>query len=361
MAESDNHEVNPVCHDTEDVRNWTDTQIAGEMLQTAYSTLEKVFIPLIFAIGFVGNVTFLLILGRVKRMRTVTNFYLANLAAADLIVLSIELVVRILRYVNFNQVKSHPFYTDFGCGMFIFVAHLPTLSSISLITCVTFDRYFAICHPLKYRNTRIKKKISVILVILLWVISLVFSLCSVLAYGRLEYICIRWPPSEKYNNLPGIVRLCNPIHPFFQKDILEQVIHSIPYVAALIPNTFITISIVHRLTVPPPGENGNNQNERKKRRITWMLVANSVIFFACLAPYNILLVFGKVMNLSYRQQRYSEYTAFILVVLNSAINPILYGVVSPSYRRGFIKAFGLGNQIEPSEHAEQFETGGTTS
>ena len=104
------------CHHTEDVRNWTDTQIAGEMLQTAYSTSEKVFIPLIFAIGFIGNVTFLIILGKVKRMRTVTNFYLANLATADLIVLSIELFVRILRYVNFNHVKGQPFYTDFGSG-----------------------------------------------------------------------------------------------------------------------------------------------------------------------------------------------------------------------------------------------------
>ena len=37
-------------------------------------------------------------------------------------------------------------------------------------------------------------------------------------------------------------------------------------------------------------------------------------------------------------------------MLDSAVNPILYGVASPSYRRGFLKAFGLGkNQVELME------------
>ena len=42
--------------------------------------------------------------------------------------------------------------------------------------------------------------------------------------------------------------------------------------------------------------------------------------------------------------------SFILVMVNSAINPFLYGVASPSYRRGFLKAFGFARgQIDPSE------------
>ena len=66
------------------------------------------------------------------------------------------------------------------------------------------------------------------------------------------------------------------------------------------------------------------------------------------------------MNLSYCQQRYSEYTAFILVVLNSAINPILYRVVSPSYRQGFLKAFCFAkNRIEPLEQQETERTTAT--
>ena len=37
-------------------------------------------------------------------------------------------------------------------------------------------------------------------------------------------------------------------------------------------------------------------------------------------------------------------------MVNSAVNPILYGPVSPIYRRGCLKALGLyKNQVEQSE------------
>ena len=46
------------------------------------------------------------------------------------------------------------------------------------------------------------------------------------------------------------------------------------------------------------------------------------------------------------------YTVIMLKMLNSAINPILYGLASPSYRRGFLKAFDLTSKVEPTEVVE---------
>ena len=139
---------------------------------------------------------------------------------------------------------------------------------------------------------------------------------------------------------------------FFQVAILEHIVHSVPFIAALITNTIINIKIVKRL-IRSPGENGNQRNQQIKQRITLMLLANSVIFFSCLAPKHILLIFWSPLNFSYSAQRYYTRTLTILVMVNSAINPILYGLASPSYCRGFLKAFGIvKNQIEPMEDRE---------
>ena len=173
------------------------------------------------------------------------------------------------------------------------------------------------------------------------------------------YVCILWPPTEKYTHLPGRVKDCIPINPFFREDTLEYLNHSVPFFAALFTNIIINTMIIRRLMRPPPGENGNQQNYKMKRRITWMLLANSIIFFSCLAPYNFLLISGGFKS---PKHNYYRDIAFVFVMLNSAINPILYGVASPSYRRGFLKAFGLSkNQVEPMEDQETERTSATKS
>ena len=346
MSESDHN--NPICYQTEDVRNWSDTKIAYEILTSALATtlIVKAFIPIVFVIGFVGNAAFLLFLARVKTMRTITNFYLANLAVADLITIFTVTMTRFWQYVDFKQVQSWPFHTNFGCGMFYFTIHFTSLSSIFFITIISFERYFAICHPLRYRTTNKKRRSSYILTILTWIISTVLSFFRALASSKLVYECILWPSGEKYKYYPNTVRQCKPIHPFFREDILEHIVHSVPFIAAVITNTFVNIQVVQRLRRPPPGEHGYqpHQDQQIKRRITWMLLVNSVIFFLCLAPYNFLLVFMKLLNLSQRKQKYYEHVVFVFVMINSSVNPILYGVVSPSYRRAYFKAFGLSKE-----------------
>ena len=348
MAESDH----PNCDQFKDVQNWTDRKIADELFNL--TTVERIIVPIIFAIGLVGNVAFLLLLAKVKMMRTITNFYLANLAAADLITLSLATFTRPWRYLDPKQISTEPFHTSFGCIMYYFSIHVSILSSIFLITFVSFDRYFATCHPLKYRINKTKKKVNYILVLLTWIISAILSLLTSLGFGKLVHECILWPSREEYGYFPTVVRHCKPIHPLFQVEILEHLVHSVPFLAALMTNIIVNIKIVWKLTTQHPGENENQQRQIFKRRITWMLLANSVIFFSCLSPFHVLLIFEKVMNLSPSKQRSYLFITAISIYVNSAVNPILYGVASPSYRRGFLKLFGQSRrQVEPIGLEEQ--------
>ena len=357
MAELDHNGLNPICENNTDIRNWSDTKIVDEMLKSTLTTtiLVKAFIPVVFIIGGFGNVAFILLVVRVRMMRTTINFYLAHLAAADLMLLSVETLDHSWRYVSFKYVNSESFHTSIGCVMYYFFIHVAGLSSIILITLVSYDRYFSICHPIKYRITENKKQASYILTFLTWIISAILSLFRTLASTRLEYECILWPPREKYKYFPGIVRHCTPIHPYFQKEVLEHIVHSVPFITALVMNSIINVRIVQRLRRPPPGENGNQQNEQIKRRITWMLLANSVIFFCSLAPFHLFLLFERLLNLSDSQQMYYWDITFVFAMLNSAINPILYGVASPSYRRGYLKAFGIGRNYQETERTQSIQ------
>ena len=333
------------------IQNWTNHNITDAipvfpLANIVLAWLVKAFIPVVFVIGLVGNVAFLVLLIRVKTMRTITNFYLANLAAADLMVLFLKTLYQLWRH---QAVQSVPFHRGLGCGMFNYFSHKSSCASVLFITLVSFDRYFAVCYPVKYRNKKNKKQASYIFTLSLWMISALFGLLGTMSFGKLvvQY-CICWPSHEKYMYFPEEVKKCLPIHPSFE--MISLIVYLALFITSMIANSIINIKITQRLRRPPPGENGNKQNQKINRRITWMLLVNSVIFFCSLAPLNALSLVD-ILNLPYPKDFWG--IAFGIAMVNSALNPILYGVVSPSYRRGFLKAFGfVRNQIVPIEELE---------
>ena len=122
------------------------------------------------------------------------------------------------------------------------------------------------------------------------------------------------------------------------------------FFTAVVANSIINIKIVQGLTRLPIGENGHQQNVTIKRRTTWMLLINSLVFFCSLAPLNSV----KILNIPNQNPFFSWGIALGLAMVNSALNPILYGVVSPSYRRGFLKAFDMTrNQIVPKQRVSK--------
>ena len=208
--------LDEVTCDFMDVRNWSDKQIADEMF---YSTLETVkitvIVPFIFSVGMLGNSAFFLLLARVKTMRTLTNFYLANLAIADIVVLLVRLGQLMSRYRQSVLVWSEPVRESFGCVLNTFMCTLSCMASLNLITFISFDRYFAICKPVKYRLMKNKKRLSFIAILLIWILSPIFACPIILTHGRLVFKCIIWPSEEKYKNFPDFGPYCDPVYPSY--------------------------------------------------------------------------------------------------------------------------------------------------
>ncbi|XP_070197511.1 cholecystokinin receptor type A-like [Littorina saxatilis] len=110
----------------------------------------KVLLPiyvLIFLLSVVGNVLVMVTLVQNKKMRTVTNVFLLNLAVSDLLLAVFCMPFTIIPVVLRNFV--------FGAAMCIMIRYLQGVSvSVSCFTLVaiSLERYFAICRPLKSRS-----------------------------------------------------------------------------------------------------------------------------------------------------------------------------------------------------------------
>ncbi|XP_036952850.1 tachykinin receptor 1a isoform X2 [Acanthopagrus latus] len=121
----------------------------------------------IVVVSVVGNITVIWIIMAHKRMRTVTNYFLLNLAFAEASMSAFNTVI------NFIYAVHNEWY--FGlvyCRFHNFFPIAAVFASIYSMTAIALDRYMAIIHPLKQRMSSTETKVVVGVI---WVLALLLA------------------------------------------------------------------------------------------------------------------------------------------------------------------------------------------
>ncbi|KAI2660277.1 Substance-P receptor [Labeo rohita] len=144
----------------------------------------------IVLVSVVGNITVIWIILAHKRMRTVTNYFLVNLAFAEASMSAFNTVI------NFVYAVHNEWY--FGlvyCRFHNFFPIAAVFASIYSMTAIALDRYMAIIHPLQQRLSSTETKL---------VVGVIWALALLLAFPQYYFsstaqlpgrvVCyINWP------------------------------------------------------------------------------------------------------------------------------------------------------------------------
>nr|XP_003700734.2 PREDICTED: cholecystokinin receptor type A-like isoform X1 [Megachile rotundata] len=146
--------------------------------------LETLIIPLygtIFLLSIIGNSLVLITLARNKRMRTVTNVYLLNLAVSDLL-----LGVFCIPFTLLGQVLKNFVFGVTMCKLIPYFQAVSVSVGVWTLVAISLERYFAICRPLKSRRWQTQfhayKMIAVV-----WTASLTWN-APILVFSQLQDI-----------------------------------------------------------------------------------------------------------------------------------------------------------------------------
>ena len=155
------------------------TQVLGPRREALYKVIPMTVVYcVIFVTGVIGNVCTCLVIARTKYMQTVTNYYLFNLAVADLLVLLLGLPQE-----TYSFWSAYPWvFGETFCVVRTMAAETSTYASILTITAFTVERYVAICH-LVFTHTSSSLRRAVKVIILLWVVSAICSVPMVVQFG----------------------------------------------------------------------------------------------------------------------------------------------------------------------------------
>ncbi|XP_064486718.1 trissin receptor-like [Ornithodoros turicata] len=125
---------------------------------------------LVFCCCFFGNLLVVIVVVMHRRMRTITNFFLTNLAIADLCVG----IFCVYQNLSIYLMDEWPF-GDFLCRMYFFVQALSYTASVGILTVICVERYIAIVHPMWSKHVITLRRLRMV-VFVVWLVSACF--CS---------------------------------------------------------------------------------------------------------------------------------------------------------------------------------------
>ncbi|XP_072395451.1 neuropeptide SIFamide receptor-like [Diabrotica undecimpunctata] len=317
------------------------------VFNSSVNTTESVFIPelfyrhsmamttvycvaylLVFALGLVGNFFVIAVVFRSPRMRTVTNFFIVNLAVADILVIVFCLPATLMSNIFVPWILGW-----WMCKTVPYIQGVSVAASVYSLVAVSLDRFLAIWWPLKCQITKRRARI---IIIFIWFVALTttipwaifFDLVVIFSDAPNVQLCIEVWPEEMNGSLY-----------FLTANLLFCYI----FPMILITMCYVLIYIkVWKRDIPTDTKDAQMEKmqQKSKVKVVKMLIAVVILFVISWLP--LYAIFARI-KLGGDIEPWEEEILPIatpvaqwLGASNSCINPILYAFFNKKYRRGFV-------------------------
>ncbi|XP_033327575.2 trissin receptor-like [Megalopta genalis] len=303
--------------------------------------VRVIFITLytvVFVCCFFGNLMVIFVVSFSRRLRSITNFFLANLAVADLCV-GVFCVYQTLT----NYLTNSWQLGNFLCKVYMFVHALSYTASVLILVLVCVERYLAIVYPIKCRSVLTRRRLRLVVAVV-WLMAAVYAsprffyvetVSNRLITGDVDIICVA--NIKKHN-----------------KNVLDAVNLVFLYLVPLGLMTCLYSRIAIGLwrsgaTLTAPGmtrirhdgvqhvRSSSRNVLRDRRGVIRMLIAVVMMFAVCNLPQQVRIVWRHWDSSYDRTSDFSTLltlSTFLISYTNSCLNPLLYAFLSRNFRRG---------------------------
>ncbi|XP_046729969.1 trace amine-associated receptor 13c-like [Silurus meridionalis] len=265
-----------------------------------------------------GNLLVIISIFHFRQLHTPTNMLLLSLAVTDFLVGAFVMPLMLIWIIESCWIFGRGF-----CISFWLIACFLTILSIYNITLIAVDRYFALSHPFLYRN-RVSVRITCTVIVFDWCVVVTYIIALMYVNGNFtnSFMC----PGE-------CVFYINEVWPFI--DLTLTFIFPLSVIIILYSRVFLiakkhatAIRELNNHTRPQTQKitSHSMKSERKAAKVLGIVVC---VFLACLLPYYIYSLLGGVIDL----QAETIQRLMIVVYLNSTINPVIYALFYPWFRR----------------------------
>ena len=287
----------------------------------------------IFFVALFGNSVGLYVVLKKFSSTSVTNLFIGNMAVADLL-LTTTIMPFSVAFLYRRSLWIGGTLGSITCKALFYVVPVFISASVFTMMLISFDRFYAIFHPLKGKFFRKPKVLSSTI----WVLSFGLMTPYVLLFQTIEtqpgvYCCVqRWPwappndtdLSETYRVLK-IFHIC-----------VFVIVYALPLSITIITNCLICRKLWLRKIPGNVTDTNLAAEKRLKRKVTRLLVITSVVFTVCWFPVYVNHYFWYIRpDQSHKLPSKVQLLFYWIAHANSALNPCLYILLNKRYRKAF--------------------------
>ncbi|XP_046333429.1 somatostatin receptor type 4-like [Haliotis rufescens] len=277
--------------------------------------IEVTVLTIIFVAAVAGNGLVLLVILRCRRLRSATNFFIANLAVADLLLASG------IPFIATTRVTTSWEFGDVICKLVTYVQFIAGTCSILTMMMISIERYTYICFS---HRRRMSGQLACWIISGVWVISITFPVpialaqaeLSIIQDGRMYIFCgIHWPKG-------------------FHADVYLILIGILSFMLPLIVITIFYYKIFNMVRASSRRSQlrGSTRGNKLQVRLIKMSVLIVFMFVTMWLPFFVIGFFG-VYTKSITSSNFV--ITIILAMGNSCQNPIIYGYFNTRFREEF--------------------------
>ncbi|XP_056140246.1 putative gustatory receptor clone PTE03 [Lampris incognitus] len=278
-----------------------------------------IFLIIIYIFTVVSNIGLVALIFQERRLHQPMYLLFCNMSINDILGAT-TIIPRLLS--DIFKVSTERYITYIECVIQAFCFHLHIGTSLSVLMAMAFDRYVAICNPLRYA-TIMTNRMVLILTVLAW--GVIFVMVAVLVGLTIPLSRCRWFISHPFCDNASLFKLSC-------QNVLSNNIYGLCYTVILLGSsigsttlTYLKIALVCLTS--------------KSK------VLNSRALQTCathLAAYVIMLVSGATFVVLHRFPQLSDQrklASMIIMVIPPAVNAIIYGLQIKELRQKIIATF----------------------
>ncbi|XP_065113254.1 trace amine-associated receptor 13c-like [Paramisgurnus dabryanus] len=274
------------------------------------------------------NLLVIISISHFKKLNTPTNMLILSLAVTDLLIGLITMPLEAIKLI-----ETCWYFGDTFCTVVLTTTGLLFSTSLSNLVLIAIDRYVAVCHPLLYPQ-KITTTRTIFIICLFWFFSSAYTIAIGINISHRKYTC--------YGECVIIITFAWTITDLFLSFLFPCTIIITLYLRIFYV-AHQQVKVINSLMRSGKHLTEGSVRRKSESKAALTLGIIVMVYLFCWIPY-----YSLSLTPNTKMTSVSAYFMLWMLYINSGLNPLIYAIFYPWFRKSVKHILNLSKIFKPA-------------